>query len=83
MTAFVDISKMSENQRIKYTGNFVTESGNSAWCMTDGEPGKPERYKKKMGEWFPLLKLGEIKRSFPAAGCAGFTVHRPEVTGEN
>ena len=46
--------------------------------MTDDEPKKPERYKKKLRERFPLLILGdEIKRNFPTEGCAGFKVYPP------
>lgn len=78
MTAYVDISKLPENQRIKAIGKLVTNTRQSAWCLTDDEPGKIERYKKKMTEWFPELKLGEIKRAFPAEGCGGFTVHPSE-----
>lgn len=78
MTQFADISKWPEDKRIKFIGNLVMESRKSAWCLTDDEPDKPERYRRKMHNWFPLLVLGEeIKRGFPGPGCAGFTVNPP------
>lgn len=78
LKAVVDMSSMGEDARIKYTGNFVMQNRQSAWMLTDDEKDKPERYRRKMAKWFPLLKLGEIKRAFPSKGCAGFTVHPPE-----
>lgn len=77
MDAMLDLSKLSEDQRIKAIGNFVMESRKSTWCITDDEPDKPERYKRKMKKQFPFLVLGEIKHRFPGKGAAGFTVYPP------
>lgn len=81
MTAFVDIAKLPEDDRIRLIGNLVMNERQSAWCLTDDEKGKPERYKKKMHEWFPLLRLDEtITRNFPGKGCAGFKVYPPNFS---
>lgn len=81
MTKFADISKLPEDDRIKLIGNLVMGKRLSTWCLTDDEPDKPERYRRKMKQWFPLLVLGEeIRRNFPGKGCAGFTVKPPEFS---
>lgn len=75
---YVDMSRLSEDERIDVIGNFVMEGRVATWCLTDDEPGKPERYRTKLHTRFPLLILGtEIKRSFPTKGVAGFTVNPP------
>lgn len=75
---FADMSKLSEDERISFIGRIVTEKRLSTWCLTDDETDKPERYRRKLRERFPSLICGEeIRRNFPAKGCAGFTVHPP------
>lgn len=75
---YVDMSRMSEDERIDFIGALVMQQRISTWCLTDDEPDKPERYRAKLHTRFPLLILGtEIKRSFPAKGVAGFTVNPP------
>lgn len=79
MKLAVDLSKLSEDDRIRLIGNTVMNQRLSTWCLTDDVPGKVERYRAKLKDFFPMLILGEeIKRGFPAEGCAGFTVKPPK-----
>jgi hypothetical protein len=75
---YVDMHKLSEDERIKFIGTTVMQKRISTWCLTDDEPGKIERYRKKLSERFPLLVLGEeTRRNFPVKGTGGFTVNPP------
>lgn len=79
LKAVVDISKLSENDRITLTGQTAMSTPNGTWCLTDDQPGKIERYRDKMKKQFPFLELGEIKRGFPGLGCGGFTCKPPKT----
>lgn len=77
-TVFVDIAKLSEDERIELAGRMAMQERKSSWLLTDDVPGKPERYREKLRLRYPLLRIGEIKRSFPVKGSAGFSVYPPQ-----
>lgn len=55
--AFVDMHRLSEDQRIEMIGHTVTEHGKTVGVCVDDEPGKPERYVRKMQRRFPTVVL--------------------------
>lgn len=46
--AYEDLHNLSENERIKRIAHYVRDHGLVAAVCVDDEPGKPERYAKKL-----------------------------------
>ena len=57
--AYADLASMPEDERLDLMGRFVTETGKTVSIITDDEPGKPERYIKKILKRFPHLRIVE------------------------
>jgi hypothetical protein len=57
MAEYADLGDYEEDKRIAIIGKLVTETGKTAAIITDDEPGKPERYIKKITERFPLVMV--------------------------
>ena len=70
----IDFSRLPEDERIQIMGAMIRRTGKRAWCCTESEPGKIERYREKMAKLHPDLVLGDIQRDKPAKGLSGFTV---------
>lgn len=71
--AYKDLHSMSEDERINHIGNSVMASGLLVGICTDDEPGKPERYIKKLTERFPKIKIIETVKG-PVAGIVTIKV---------
>ncbi len=55
---FVDLHKLSEDQRITVIGEYcLSHPGEIVAVPTDDDPGKPERYKRKIETKYPQLKV--------------------------
>ncbi len=56
--AFVDLHRLPEDGRIVLIGEYcLTHPTEVVGVPTDDEPGKPERYKRKLETKYPQLKV--------------------------
>ncbi len=56
--AFIDLHRLPEDERIIVIGEYcLLHPSEKVAVPTDDEPGKPERYKRKIEEKFPQLKV--------------------------
>jgi hypothetical protein len=64
--AFLDLHRLSEDQRIDMIGHTVTEHGKTVAVCVDDITGKPERYIAKVQKLFPgVAVLGQFKGPTP------------------
>lgn len=76
---FADLFKLPEDQRIDLIGNFVTESNESIWFLTDsgpGDEGKADRYIKKIRAKFPELIIAPIETG-PVENTVAIRIYPP------
>lgn len=67
-SGFADLHELSEDQRIEVIGRTVVEMGKTVGVVVDDEPGKAERYIRKLRERFPgAVVLSQEKG--PVAGA--------------
>lgn len=60
--AFIDLYKLPEDERIKVIGHTVMTHKKIIGVCVDDEPGKPERYIRKLKEWFPgIVIMDQLK----------------------
>jgi hypothetical protein len=57
MATFVDLYDQAEDQRIETIGKLIMSRRSLCGVCVDDEPGKPERYVKKVLERFPAIEL--------------------------
>lgn len=76
MSKFLDLHELPEDERIRVIGETVMRSGKSAAVPTDSDPGKAERYAKKLRERFPGI-IVEGPFDGPVAGVRTITVSPP------
>lgn len=57
MPDYLDIADADEDSRIDLIGRSVVESGKTVAFFTDADPGKADRYIKKLTDRFPGLKI--------------------------
>lgn len=59
MPPFFDAHNLPEDTRIELIGQTVMKlgAGRTTGVCVDDEPGKPERYVKKLTEKFPAVKV--------------------------
>lgn len=57
MRGYKDISDETEDARIKQIGEFVMGRKEPAVFITDDDPGKADRYIKKLQERFPGIHV--------------------------
>jgi len=50
---FVDLHALSEDERIDMIGHAVTVHGKTVGVLIDDQPGKVERYRRKLRDRFP------------------------------
>jgi hypothetical protein len=56
--AFVDLHRLSEDERIVVIGDYcLAHPSEKVAVPTDDEPGKPERYKRKIETKYPQLRV--------------------------
>ncbi len=56
MKAFSDLADLPEDERIRIAAETAVSTGAIVGIVTDDEPGKPERYIKKL-EGYPLIRV--------------------------
>jgi hypothetical protein len=77
MTAFADIADLPEDDRITIIGQQAMNGGVIAFC-TDIDPGKADRYVRKLLAKFPELEeLGRFDG--PVAGVVTVKVRKKAV----
>lgn len=76
MEGYADLADMPEDQRIDVIGNMILRTGKTAAVCTDDEPGKPERYIRKILNKFPTLSIGKTVKG-PTPGCVFIQVGPP------
>ena len=60
MIPYRDLYKLSEDERIGKIGEHVVNTGDTVAVVTDADPGKAERYIKKLTTRFPgVIVLGK------------------------
>jgi hypothetical protein len=80
MTAFADIADMPEDDRIGVIGKEAMRYGGLVAFCTDSEPGKADRYVRKLLSRFPELE--EIDRfNGPVDGLVTVKVRRKAKKG--
>lgn len=60
MASYADLADMPEDDRIRQIGRFtmMLPIGKTTAFVTDADPpDKVERYKRKLLQWFPQLKI--------------------------
>lgn len=55
--AFVDLHRLTEDQRIEHIAHTVVEHGKTVGVCVDDVPGKADRYVRKMKERHPTVAL--------------------------
>ncbi len=73
--------QMGEDDRIRVIGTKVTKERVIVSVLVDDEPGKMERYIKKLKDRFPGIRIG-AKGKGPTKGAQWFKV-APPVASEN
>ncbi len=71
---YADLADLPEDDRIRAIGRYVMENRKTAAVCVDDEPGKAERYAKKLREWFPGISILETIRGVPFKGVATIKV---------
>ena len=79
MIGFADLHKLPEDDRIRVIGDWVLANRKVALVPTDDEPGKAERYQRKLRERYPWLVIGAIMPG-PVDGCVSFRVGPPPAS---
>lgn len=75
--AFADIADVDEDKRIDIIGRTVMESQRTVAFVTDSDPGKADRYIKKLQERFPGIVVVE-RFDGPVANAVTVKVGPPE-----
>lgn len=66
--AFVDLHRLPEDDRITVIGEYcLARPSERVAVPTDDEPGKAERYKRKLEAKYPQLQVKIAGKLFP--GC--------------
>ncbi len=82
MPPYVDIASLEEDKRIDLIGHTVIEHQKTVAFITDSDPGKADRYIRKLTERFPGLVVLE---QFPGPVPNTIAVKvgpRPQSNGE-
>lgn len=82
MSMFVDLHKLSEDDRVRVIGETVIGSGKTAAVPTDSDPGKAERYAQKLRERY-LGIIVEGPFDGPVAGVRTIRVSPPVRNGRS
>lgn len=77
---FADIADFDEDHRIKIIGELVMklEPGRASAFITDDEPGKAERYIRKLKERFPGVQILQALKD-PTSGTVLVKIGPPAV----
>ena len=78
VTEYADLGDLAEDMRIDMIGRAVVEQQRSVAFIVDDEPGKAERYIKKLQEKFPN-KIRVIARGKGPVAETQFVKVGPEV----
>ena len=63
---YADLADLPEDERIKIIGHTITVHLKTVAVCVDDQPGKPERYIKKMTERFPgVVVIDQFKGPVP------------------
>lgn len=73
--ALLDMHRFKEDDRIRAIGNYCMDTGDKAGIIVENEPGKRERYIKKLTEWFPMVEVADLHDG-PTEGTVMFTARR-------
>jgi len=65
---YTDLFELSEDDRIALIGSYVTLHDEAVSIVTDGDPGKAERYIEKLTTRFPMVEVfargkGSVKKT--------------------
>lgn len=64
--AFVDLHRLTEDQRIDMIGHTVTEHGKTVAVCVDDVPGKADRYSRKVLDRYPgVVELDRFRGPTP------------------
>ena len=59
MTRYADLGDMEEDKRIDLIGHMAMDHRKEVGFVTETEPGKMDRYIRKLKERFPGISVGE------------------------
>lgn len=74
---YVELSGEPEDERIEVIGRVVMENNKTIAFMTDADPGKADRYIKKLKQRFPGIRVIE-RLNGPTRGVVTVKVGPPE-----
>lgn len=75
LKGFVDAADLAEDRRITMIGETAMKTGGKIGFITDSDPGKAERYIKKLLTRFPQLTVVD-RFDGPADGTVTVSVQR-------
>lgn len=75
MGSFADLADLPEDDRIKLIGQYVTDNGGRIAVVVDNEPGKADRYIRKITTRFPEVELHHMHAG-PVENCTSLTFRR-------
>ena len=80
MSKFIDAAGLEEDKRIDLIGRTVMEGRRTVAFVTDADPGKADRYIRKLETRFPGIRILE-RFDGPVANCVSVKVAPPDHAG--
>lgn len=77
LKGYADVADLEEDKRITLIGETAMKSGGKIAFITDSDPGKADRYIKKLLTRFPQLKVVD-RFNGPVANTITVSVQRLE-----